>query len=473
MTSRLIHSILTLLSATSLLMACGDFFDKTGDDDLLAADRLFADDAAYRTAMTDVYIQLRSPHLYGGTLTLTLLEEAAQTLMPYDPATIAAARHDFADPAVSERIDSMVLRAYTVVAACNQVISQAADVSRRSSEVRMAVGEAYGLRAAVQFDLLRLFHPLPSADGQFRGLPYMTQTGAADTPAMTTHELLQHIEADLLTASALLHDADPLRSATNSTVSVGQTDRRLRTMQLNWYAVKALQARVALWQGHHEEVLAAADSVMQHLQDVNSRNQVFYFVQPGKYGSDFCFSREFVFGIATTPDGFATLSDHLFVSLGVKTTDRLHNIYSDAADIRYRAWFRQSPDGEGYTMQRKFGSETLLTGYVVSATGSEMQLPVSIPYIKLGEVTLMAAEALLAEGRVEEALQRIEELEQQKGAELYAVPLRSEGQADAQSVRQLLMDEYERELFGEGQLFYVYKRLKGDASLTLPLPKNL
>lgn len=472
MSRQLIYRMFAILSVAGLTTACGDFFDKTGDGEMLTADRLFADDGAYRNALTDVYIQLRSPQLFGGTLNLTLLEQAAQTLTPYDHVTQAAASHDFTDPDVAQRVSEMVLQAYAAVAACNQLISYASRVDQRPAEVRMAVGEAYALRAALQFDLVRLFHPLPGANDSFNGLPYMTQVGAVDSPSLTTRKLLEHIETDLQTAAALLHGVDPLLLATNPTAAVGKTDRRLRTMQFNWYAVKALQARVALWQGNYREVVAAADTVMQHLHDVESRHQVFYFVRPGKYGSDFCFSREFVFGLATLPTGFAALSDSLFSRCGVKATDRLRAIYSDAADIRYRAWFRPSADGVGYVM-RKFGSETLLSGYVVSSTGSEMQLPVNIPYIKLGEVELMAAEALLALGQVEEALQRIEDLEQQKDAGSYVATLRSEGRTDAHAVRQLLIDEYERELFGEGQLFYVYKRLKGDASLTLPLAKNL
>ena len=181
-------------------------------------------------------------------------------------------------------------------------------------------------------------------------------------------------------------------------------------------------------------------------------------MQPGKYGADFCFSREFLFGIATLPAGFPALSDRLFAELGVRTTSRLHAIYTDAADIRYRAWFRQSADGNGYTMARKFGSETLLSGYVVSATGSEMQLPASIPYIKLGEVALMAAEALNETGHPTEALTQIEQLRQTRGIETAPVQQTVAATADREAVRQLIMAERERELFGEGQLYYYYQR---------------
>ena len=457
-----------------LLLACTDWTGDTGDDELIASDRLFGDESAYRNALNDIYIQLRAPHLYGGTLTLTLLEEAAGTIEPFDEATRAASRHDYGDEAVAQRIRQTALAAYRVMAACNEVIAAADEQTLQAKEPAMAVGEAYALRAAVQFDLTRLFHPLPADDPQFRGLPYMERNGQADSRRLTTGELLQRIEQDLSTAARLLRSTDPLLSAANTVAAVGQADRRLRTMQMNWYAVKALQARVALWQGHYDQVISAADSVFMHQRQVTSRNQVFYYVQPGKYGSDFCFSREFIFGIATAPSGFPQLSDSLFLRQAVKTCSQLPAIYADVADIRYRTWFRPAADGVGYVMSRKFSSETLLSGYVVSSTGGEMQLPASIPYVKLGEVALMAAEALNATGHTDQALALLEELLQSKDAVSYAADLpKNESESLQQAVRQLINDEYERDLFGEGQLFYHYKRTKGGQAYTLPLPANL
>ena len=422
-----------ILTAALLMTACDDFFDKRDDGQAIDEQRFFSDESAFRQAMTDAYIQLRDTNLYGGTLTLTLLEQAAGTLTPFDAATEAAARDGLTAPLLRSRLDSTKTAAERVMRACDHIIAAATPQQLKAGEVRMAVGEAHALRGALRFDLYRL-QLLPS-------------------------DVLPAVEGDLNTAATLLRDSDPLvTTASQTTVAVGRQDRRLRTMMLNWYAVKALQARVALWQGRYDDVLTAADSVMAPLETLAERYRVFYFVQPGKYGADFCFSREFLFGIATLPTGFPALSDRLFGEQGVRTTSRLHAIYTDAADIRYRAWFRQSADGLGYTMARKFGSETLLSGYVVSATGSEMQLPASIPYIKLGEVALMAAEALNETGHPAEALTQIEQLRQTRGIEPDAARLSADGTADREAVHQLIMAERERELFGEGQLYYYYQR---------------
>ena len=250
---------------------------------------------------------------------------------------------------------------------------------------------------------------------------------------------------------------------------------------MNYYAVKAVQARVALWQGNYETAAAQADSVLAHLQNTASRYRLFYWVTPGHYGSDFSFSREYVFGIASKPDGFARLSDDMFKARGIQTTTSLRDIYADNADIRYRSWFRQH--GNGYAMSNKFGTATLLTDYVYSASGTASNLPVAIPYIKLGEVMLIKAEALNEQGHTSEALSCLEEMQGYKDVS-YA--RRAIG-VTKDMLREMIYDEARRDLFGEGQLFYLYKRIgltslqAADGSTrtvsagqyTLPLPADL
>lgn len=425
-------AIILLVTVSIAFCGCDDFFEKTGSGDTIDEQRFFSDESAYRQAMTDCYILLRDTALYGGTLTLTLLEPAAGTLEPFDVATHDASLGNMSSEAVRQRLQNARVKALQVITACNHLIDAATERQLLSTEVRMAVGEAYALRAALRFDLYRL-----------------SLFTAADTVG---------ISGDLSRAATLLRDSDPLVTTTSQTsVAVGRQDRRLRTHALNWYAVKALQSRVALWQHRYADALSAADSVFAPMRTLAERSRVYYYVQPGKYGADYSFSREYVFAIATLPTGFPQLSDCLFKEKNVLTTDSLPSLYADKGDIRYRAWFRSDSNGVGYVMSRKFGSETLLSGYVVTASGSETLLPASIPYIKIGEVALIAAEALNESGHSEEALGWIEELEQSKDCASYVAAVREAG-VSHDRVRQLIADERRRELFGEGQLYYYSRR---------------
>lgn len=477
-----IFFLIALLMIT--LSSCNDYFDKTGDEQHITDKKFFGDEAAFASALTDCYTLMRSRDLYGGMLTLEMMEFANQNMAPHDAFSSAAAQLNFADVALEARVDSMTHAAYRVVAACNKLIDEAERtkvVFTSAGKKKIITAEAYALRAAVQFDLLRLFHPAPATDAGFRGLPYVTHTSANVPEALTTTQILQAVNDDLAHAAQLLKTADPILKERNSIVGVGEFDRRLRTFQMNYYAVKAVQARVALWQGNYEQAVAQADSVLAHLQNTVARYRLFYWVTPGHYGSDFSFSREYVFGIASTPTGFARLSDDMFKTKGIQTTTSLRDIYADNADIRYRAWFRQQ--GSGYAMSNKFGSATLLTDYVYSTSATATSLPAAIPYIKLGEVMLIKAEALNEMGQTAAARTLLEEMQGYKDIS-YASRATS---VTKESLRELIYAEARRDLFGEGQLFYLNKRLgltsvkAADGTMrtvtlsqyTLPLPADL
>ena len=466
------------------LSSCNDYFDKTGDEQHITDKKFFGDEAAFASALTDCYTLMRSRDLYGGMLTFEMMEFANQNMAPHDAFSSAAAQLNFADVALAARVDSMTHAAYRVVAACNKLIDEAERtkvVFTSAGKKKIITAEAYALRAAVQFDLLRLFHPAPATDAGFRGLPYVTHTSANAPEALTTTQILQAVNDDLAHAAQLLKTADPILKERNSIVGVGEFDRRLRTFQMNYYAVKAVQARVALWQGNYEQAVAQADSVLAHLQNTVARYRLFYWVTPGHYGSDFSFSREYVFGIASTPTGFARLSDDMFKTKGIQTTTSLRDIYADNADIRYRAWFRQQ--GSSYAMSNKFGSATLLTDYVYSTSATATSLPAAIPYIKLGEVMLIKAEALNEMGQTSAARSLLEEMQGYKDIS-YASRATS---VTKESLRELIYAEARRDLFGEGQLFYLNKRLgltsvkAADGTMrtvtlsqyTLPLPADL
>ena len=477
-----IFFLIALLMMT--LSSCNDYFDKTGDEQHITDKKFFGDEAAFASALTDCYNLMRSRDLYGGMLTLEMMEFANQNMAPHDAISSAAAQLNFADAALAARVDSMTHAAYRVVAACNKLIDEAERtkvVFTSAGKKKIITAEAYALRAAVQFDLLRLFHPAPATDAGFRGLPYVTHTSANAPEALTTTQILQAVNTDLAHAAQLLKTVDPILKERNSIVGVGEFDRRLRTFQMNFYAVKAVQARVALWQGNYEQAVAQADSVLAHLQNTVARYRLFYWVTPGHYGSDFSFSREYVFGIASTPTGFARLSDDMFKTKGIQTTTSLRDIYADNADIRYRAWFRQQ--GSGYTMSNKFGSATLLTDYVYSTSATATSLPAAIPYIKLGEVMLIKAEALNEMGQTSTARSLLEEMQGYKDIS-YASRATS---VTKESLRELIYAEARRDLFGEGQLFYLNKWLgltsvkAADGTMrtvtlnqyTLPLPADL
>lgn len=381
-----------MMIACTMLQSCDDFFDKTGDDSNVTAGKFFKDETAFMQALTGIYMQMRAPELYGNTLSLGMMEFASQTLEPYDEETAAASELHFDAPALRQRMDTMRICADRVIESCDRIL--------------------------------------------------------LDLP-------MDGVEEWLDKADRLLSANDPIMNATNpSSVKVGEIDRRLRTFQLNAYAVKALKARVALWKGDYQKALDNADSVMLHTDParVATRYQLFYFVTPGKYGSDYCFSRENIFALSSLPTGFTRLSATLFDQKKVRCRTDIDRIYAQQTDIRRRAWFREQEDGT-QIMSNKYGPNTLLTGYVSTESGGSTDLPAAIPYIRLGEVQLIAAEALWRLDRKQEARQRLIAMQSSKD-----VTYAADASEDA-DLLPMIYDEYRRDLFGDGQLYYLNKRI--------------
>lgn len=418
-----------MMIACTMLQSCDDFFDKTGDDSDVTAGKFFKDETAFMQALTGIYMQMRAPELYGNTLSLGMMEFASQTLEPYDEETTAASKLDFDAPVLRQRMDTMRICADRVIESCDRIIDEAEHtkvVFFTSGLKEIVLGECYAIKAAMTFDLHRLL----------------------DLP-------MDGVEEWLDKADRLLSANDPIMNATNpSSVKVGEIDRRLRTFQLNAYAVKALKARVALWKGDYQKALNNADSVMLHTDParVATRYQLFYFVTPGKYGSDFCFSRENIFALSSLPTGFTRLSETLFDQKKVRCRADIDKIYAQQTDIRRRAWFREQADGT-QIMSNKYGPSTLLTGYVNTESGGSTDLPAAIPYIRLGEVQLIAAESLWRLNRKQEARQRLIAMQSSKDVTYVA-----DASEDA-DLLPMIYDEYRRDLFGDGQLYYLNKRI--------------
>ena len=101
-----------ILLPVAVLSSCNSYFDKTGDEQQITDKKFFHDDAAFANALTDCYNLMRSRNLYGGMLTLEMMEFADQDMAPHDAVTSAAARLDFADAVLSVRVDSMLHAAY-------------------------------------------------------------------------------------------------------------------------------------------------------------------------------------------------------------------------------------------------------------------------------------------------------------------------------------------------------------------------
>lgn len=448
------YTILLLLLVG--LTACGEWFGITPDSKSVPENRFFKNENAFLNALTDVYTQLRSESLYGKTLSVGDLEFMAQNFVPSD-----AVSHGLADLVYApDQFDQTYQDMYKAIASCNNVIKNINAtniVFNNANQKEIITGELYALRGALHFDLLRLFHPSVAVSRSFVGIPYMTEFGNDVSAAQSTDQLLGKIIQDLNYAAQLLKSTDPVQSGFSSaTVPPGRIDSKLRTFAMNYYAVLAVLARVSLYNQDYVGAVGYADEIFKHLANNAVRNKCFYFFAPGKYGADFSFSREHVFAIASPPTGLTELSEKMFEEQAISVTKHYGEFFQIAKDTRHRDWFIH--EGGSTVMSKKFGKDSKLAGYT-AVEGTEHLLPVRIPFIKLGEVSLVAAEALLNNpDKLTEAAQWLVDLQAFRDVTTVENMVQ-EGTLTVEKLRAEIDKEYHRELFGEGQLFYYYKRL--------------
>ena len=217
---------------------------------------LFSTERGFTEALAGVYYDMSVGGLYGQTLSFGMLDVMSRT---YDysriPNTMKIFRdYDYEDKNMKSYIYSVWYALYANIAAINNILEWSDKNASVLSEVRrnQVRGEALALRAMHHFDIYRLFAPDVKQDKDARILPYQTKFGV-ETPAVyATWEYLNLVAGDLKNALEYLKD-DPICSVVPYEWGNGVDENKNQADQyvarMNYYAVKALLARVYLDMG--------------------------------------------------------------------------------------------------------------------------------------------------------------------------------------------------------------------------------
>ena len=167
---RIIRIILFILPVV-MLASCSKFLDvkpKTQID----AEVAFRDEQGFMDALTGVYLNLNTDNLYGKELSFGLPEVLAKqhtlfTSTFHEYYDVSFYRYTNAN--VRAKIDAVWKAMYNSIAEDNNLIANLEKADQRMfRDVNYSIikGEAYGLRAFMHFDLLRLFAPAPASPGR-------------------------------------------------------------------------------------------------------------------------------------------------------------------------------------------------------------------------------------------------------------------------------------------------------------------
>ena len=450
----------------ALLVSCDNWlevkpYDKISEDELLQSEE------GYEKMLNGIYIDLNSDALYGKTLSVEMIEVMGGAYAIGTDNSVWGNYKDLSSYQYNteywrDRLDQTWNKAYALILNCNKIL-ESIDQNQSlftGSNYYVIKGEALALRAMLHFDMLRLFGPVYSKDSDKTAIPYYTKVGNSPEPLLTAKEVVAKVVADLEDARTLLAN-DPVK--TEGTLMSGSQDGtsnflRYRALRLNYYAVEALLARAYLYMCDKADAFKYATDVIK-----TADNGIFPFVDKNLVvGSpadpDRIFSSEVLFALTNTSRGNlfknyfdpSRLPNYVF-RMDNSLMDKL--VYGGAAqtggyqdDYRYRAdWVATGSNRYFYKYKD------------MEATGSIQNT--MIPMLRLGEMFLIAAES------------QGDDLS--KGVQYVNALRRNRGVANLQTLTpDLLKYEYIRELYGEGQLFYLYKRLYSDIITSSSSSKN-
>ena len=457
----------TMILACSTMMVSCDSWLEVKPYDKISEGELQKSEEGYQKMLNGIYIDLNSDALYGQSLSVEMIEVMGGAYAIGTDNSVWGNYKDLSNYQYGteywrNRLDQTWNKAYALILNCNKILENI-DQNQglfTGGNYYAVKGEALALRAMLHFDMLRLFGPVYAKDSDKKAIPYYNKQTNSPEPILTAKEVAEKVVADLEEARILLAN-DPVK--TEGTLMNGSQDgtsnfMRYRALRLNYYAVEALLARVNLYMGNKTEAFKYATDVIK-----TADQGIFPFVDKSLViGSpadpDRIFSSEVLFALTNTsrtkihknfydpsrlPNYVFRMDDNLMSNIvygGAATTGG----YQD--DYRYRAnWIATGSNRYFYKY-----SDMVANGSIQNTM---------IPMIRLGEMFLIAAES--QSDNLANGVQYVNALRRNRGV------------ANLQTLTpDLLKYEYIRELYGEGQLFYLYKRLNSDIITSSNANKN-
>ena len=459
--------IYTMIIACTTLFASCDSWLEVKPYDQIAEGELQKSEEGYQKMLNGIYIDLNSDALYGQTLSVEMIEVMGGA---YTIGTDNSVWGNYKDLSSYQynteywrnRLDQTWNKAYALILNCNKIL-ETIDGNKNlftDGSYYIIKGEALALRAMLHFDMLRLFGPVYSKDSDKKAIPYYTKQTNSPEPILTAQEVMEKITTDYEDALNYLAN-DPVKTEgtmMSSTEDGSSNFLRYRALRLNYYAVEALMARAYLYMGNKTEAFKYATDVIK-----TADQNIFPFVDKNLViGSpadpDRIFSSEVLFALTNTSRG--TIHKNFFdpsrlPNYVFRMDDSMMSnlVYGGAAttggyqdDYRYRACWMAT------------GSNRYFYKYSDMVANGSIQNTM-IPMVILGEMFLIAAES--QSGDLKAGVQYVNALRRNRGvANLTTL------------TPDLLKYEYIRELYGEGQLFFLYKRLNSDIITSATSSKN-
>lgn len=478
--------------------SCSDWLNVSPSDQI-KEEFLFETGNGYRAALNGIYRKMASFSVYGSNLKWGLIDAWGQVydidLAPGSDGGEAMKKIeklDFKNHLLTPTTDKMWNDTWNIVANCNELAQQAEKEENSlfydgERERKMILGEAIALRAYIQFDLLRIYAPSPAMNpGERTFIPYINEYPAYISNRQTVAYCLEQIVKDLKMAQDILLTVDNDVNWNNRFLEAANDVKMFlgtRGYRMNYYAVTAALARVYLYAGKFEEAYAQAKIVIEKgVFEALTGNQAVTTLKKGniKLVEDVIFA---LYSPRDQVDWDRLINHSSDRNEGAEGDERFLGITKTMAEERYG----DDMDTDwrlGYQMEERTSSANYRSvKYYQQPESFSYAIDNNrlVPMIRMSEVYYIAAEAIYmqkqngGEGDLKEAVSYLEKVKKGRGI---TVELDEMTTTDFMNV---LVNDAQREFFGEGQTFFMFKRLlkpmKGrvevaanEKNMVLPLP---
>ena len=462
MKNKLLHVILLL---SVLACSCNDWLDvkpKTEKDEK----SMFNTANGFKNALIACYVKLNSSNLFGKRLLVTDIEYMAQhwSWTEANYMNQRMLKNFYYEADYPQEFFSTVYRElYNTIAQANIIlknISEHKDVMANEDLRAIVEGEALAIRAFCHMEVLRLFGQVPQNATIKVELPYAEMVSTELIPYYTFSDFVQLILRDMDAAEALFKDHDPLFDYTfeeldnfsdteNYNVSLEDDFLGYRRFRFNYYAMKALKARLYLYLGEKEKAYKLAMEVIRAV-DKNGNKVLSLAGNKDIQNKNYALPSECILALSNYD-----LEKNVMSMFDITSATR---IYLTEQQFSQDLFAGQSTS---------VNNRALIWDLTVNTLGSTLPTPMKYNQPESSDNTdinelvsrkqvipLVLSELYLVAMETSTSLDEINRL--------YAEYMKERGvMANTLTQDQVMTEivrEYRREFFAEGQMFYAYKR---------------
>lgn len=469
MKNRIFYIILLFVAVS--FTSCSNWLDVKPKTQL-DREALFSEELGFKDALTGCYIKMKSRNLYGGKFTMRTTEYLAQNWARKGDGSLEAQLMDFdyETTNVKNEIKSIYTDFYNTLVQVNDIIDyidKKKSVFQSENTYNIIKAEAFALRGFLHFDILRMFGQIPANATVNVSLPYLDRVSIETPNYISYNEFIKKIESDLTVAEKLLKENDPvitysiekLNNFKGHGIELKDDFFGFRRFRLNYYAVRALQARFYLYINRPSDANTAAMEVI-NAKDKDGGLQFKFESQSAFDKSNYALPSENIFCLNDI--NMLKYARSIFGTKEVTLSqdkDKITQIFGEdlSTNNRFNGFWKDiTIDHTKYFTIKKYDQLEADSDPEIKSEVTERQL---IPIIRLSEIYLIAMETM--DYTVAQPLYDVYRTDRNMLLKSFT---------DNNMKNQEIIAEYRKEFIGEGQMFFLYKRMNTETMLWKSTP---